>query len=373
MRIFLSYRRADSQYLATLVHDGLRQRMPSSTLFLDVDSIRPGQDFLQRLESALAHAHAVIALIGPGWHAERTRDPADHVRRELLIAQARSIRVVPVVHSGQTMPALPSLGPELAWLHDLDAFAMGSATTLGPDLDRLASVLYDRGPELEALRNEAWACYERGDIAGVLRVADETWQSHVSSPSAGLADICRTAAVALTRDGRLDERNLWLSRGLSMAFLSGAANALAASLLPLFFQTVAAGRHADAERILDEIERLTDTSDESQLPPSGTMRRLCAEKRAFLLYVQGEFDRATRSYEQVVSAPGIDPRGRLKARAALALCAYHLGERGRARDETSAVLTEADDQGFSDISVISRSNLAAMMRGDDRLTPYEVT
>ncbi|MDG1209044.1 MAG: hypothetical protein P8I56_04570 [Paracoccaceae bacterium] len=48
-KIFISYRRADSQWAAARVHDTLANAFPDDHLFMDVEHIAPGQDFVDVL------------------------------------------------------------------------------------------------------------------------------------------------------------------------------------------------------------------------------------------------------------------------------------------------------------------------------------
>ena len=47
--IFISYRRDDSRYQAHRIYEALRRVLPGR-LFMDIDSIRPGADFVDILE-----------------------------------------------------------------------------------------------------------------------------------------------------------------------------------------------------------------------------------------------------------------------------------------------------------------------------------
>ena len=86
IRVFLSYRRQDTRQTARELFDVLRARL-SADVFMDVDSIVPGESFPEALESALASSHVVLALIGAAvWYfmndsqAVPATSPADSVR-----------------------------------------------------------------------------------------------------------------------------------------------------------------------------------------------------------------------------------------------------------------------------------------------------
>ncbi|MEM1299328.1 MAG: SUMF1/EgtB/PvdO family nonheme iron enzyme [Pseudomonadota bacterium] len=110
--IFISYRRSDSQWAASRLHDTLIQTFPDDRLFMDVDSIDPGQDFVAVLEDKIAECDVFLALIGPTWLSEtlgddqrRLDDPEDFVRIEIAQALARKATVtIPVLLDGADVP-----------------------------------------------------------------------------------------------------------------------------------------------------------------------------------------------------------------------------------------------------------------------------
>ena len=63
-RIFLSYRRDDSAGHAGRLYDALTSRFGETRVFMDVDTIEPGVDFVQAVERAVSSCDVLIALIG---------------------------------------------------------------------------------------------------------------------------------------------------------------------------------------------------------------------------------------------------------------------------------------------------------------------
>ena len=49
-RIFMSYRREDTAMAAGWLYDRLRERFGASQIFKDVDTIRPGEDFVREAQ-----------------------------------------------------------------------------------------------------------------------------------------------------------------------------------------------------------------------------------------------------------------------------------------------------------------------------------
>lgn len=113
--IFVSYRRRDAAGYVHALHDRLAERFGTSNVFIDLDSIKPGRDFLEEIAKALSSCSVVLALIGQRWAPERLRDAGDFVRLELSLALDRGLPVIPVLLEGASMPKpeeLPEpLGP----------------------------------------------------------------------------------------------------------------------------------------------------------------------------------------------------------------------------------------------------------------------
>ena len=165
-RIFISYRRSDDQSAAGRLFDRLLQHFDREQLFMDVDTIEPGVDFVKSLDEQLANCIAFIAVIGPRWLTARGNDgnprldnPTDYVRLEIESALKRDIRVIPVLVDGAAMPQssdLPSSLQALArrnaveiahhrFVADCDDLAhnikraLGVATTPSPPVQRFVS------------------------------------------------------------------------------------------------------------------------------------------------------------------------------------------------------------------------------------------
>jgi hypothetical protein len=119
-RIFISYRREETAYPAAWLFDRLEARFGEEQIFKDVDSIDPGEDFVERITAAVASCDVLLALIGEEWltianeGGRRLDDPEDFVRLEIEAALARDVRVVPVLVDDAVMPEAEDLPPSLA-------------------------------------------------------------------------------------------------------------------------------------------------------------------------------------------------------------------------------------------------------------------
>jgi hypothetical protein len=123
-RIFISYRREDCAAHAGRLYDTLSTLFGERNVFMDVDTIELGVDFVDRIEQAIAGSDVVLALIGDDWltardrHGNRRIDaPDDFVRLELSSALAKDdVRVIPVLVEGATMPPASELPDALTKL-----------------------------------------------------------------------------------------------------------------------------------------------------------------------------------------------------------------------------------------------------------------
>src|SRR5437868_4454874 len=118
--IFISYRRGDSAGHAGRLFDSVRERFGDESVFMDVTDIRPGDDFVTALDSALASSRIVLAVIGPDWLTctsadgrRRLDDPGDHLRLEIAHALRGHAQVIPVLVRGARMPVDTELPDEV--------------------------------------------------------------------------------------------------------------------------------------------------------------------------------------------------------------------------------------------------------------------
>lgn len=115
-KIFINYRRDDSIGMAGRLHDRLAQTFGRNNLFMDVDHIPVGVDFVAHLNNQLAACGAMLTIIGPNWLTakdeigqRRVDNPEDFVAIEIGAALARNIPVVPVLVDGARMPKASEL------------------------------------------------------------------------------------------------------------------------------------------------------------------------------------------------------------------------------------------------------------------------
>lgn len=137
MKVFVSYRRSDSGYLAEFIRTALDEHFGPNSAFLDRVHIGVGADYRRVLSDAVGMSDRMLVLIGPNWSPERLFDESDGVRLELELAHKSGILVLPVLHTDGDMPTRMVLPRELHWLSDLNAFEFGAPQALQSNIDDL--------------------------------------------------------------------------------------------------------------------------------------------------------------------------------------------------------------------------------------------
>lgn len=146
-RIFINYRRGDTIATAGRLRDRLAKEFGRNNVFMDIDTIPVGVDFVKHLETWLTDCKIVIALIGPQWVSgkdetgrRRIENVDDYVRLELATALRNGIMIVPVLVDGAAMPEEGDLPEELTPLVNRNAIELRN-TQFRWDADRLAEKL----------------------------------------------------------------------------------------------------------------------------------------------------------------------------------------------------------------------------------------
>jgi hypothetical protein len=147
-KVFLCYRRDDSAPYAGRIEDRLARELGRDVVFIDVDNIPLGMNFVGVLQEEVAKCEVLLALIGPKWldardesgTRRRLDDPNDFVRIEIGTALQRNIPVIPILLDGARIPKpdqLPKVLEELALRNGLNV----RHDSFHNDLDRLIPAL----------------------------------------------------------------------------------------------------------------------------------------------------------------------------------------------------------------------------------------
>jgi hypothetical protein len=191
-RIFISYRRDDAADAAGRLADRLRERFGDEGVFIDVETIGPGEDFAERIRRDVGTCDVLIAVIGRGWltarHPDGRRrldDADDYVRLEIATALERNIRVVPVLVQRAPMPKASELPADLARLERRNAVEIRE-TRFRDDVDALIKGLsgWQNAVGQVLRRPAAWAIAGSVVIALAAIVALTSPRGHPSPPPA---------------------------------------------------------------------------------------------------------------------------------------------------------------------------------------------
>ena len=129
LHIFVSYRREGTSAHAGRLYDFLKSGVDDQPgfakeqIFMDIDAIRPGEDFRQTIRDAVMSCDVLLAVVGKHWASaedasgrRRLDDPGDYVRLEVEAALERGVPVIPVLVEGAAMPAASQLPEPLSAL-----------------------------------------------------------------------------------------------------------------------------------------------------------------------------------------------------------------------------------------------------------------
>jgi hypothetical protein len=124
--IFISYRRADSAWVAGRIHDFLKNHFEAGRIFRDTEQLRLGTKFTESIEFALQKCKAMIVPIGSKWLTisdqygrRRLDNESDWVRTEIRTALQRDILVIPVYFDGTPLLSEEALPQDLKGLTEM--------------------------------------------------------------------------------------------------------------------------------------------------------------------------------------------------------------------------------------------------------------
>jgi hypothetical protein len=146
-KIFINYRHEDDIALAGRIAERLENEFGTNQVFIDVDAIPYGADFVKAINAEVAKCDVLLALIGRNWldmrdeaGHRRLDDPADFVRLEIAAALKRQIPIIPILVDGTKIPPADRLPEELKGLERHNALDLRNAS-FREDMDRLVRAL----------------------------------------------------------------------------------------------------------------------------------------------------------------------------------------------------------------------------------------
>lgn len=158
-RIFISYRRADSDDEAKSIYANLVAAFGEAAAFMDIDKIYLGENFQAKIEEEIINCDVVLVIIGPAWtmitdenNHRRLHNPDDFVRREVEFGLRHKKRVIPVLVNNATMPTTADLPASLYELSFLNAIALAGEEGMASLVEHLRKEL----DAIEAKRRPLW-------------------------------------------------------------------------------------------------------------------------------------------------------------------------------------------------------------------------
>jgi len=190
-KIFISYRRDDSSYIAGMINERLEKHFGPNSVFLDIDSIPLGLDFRKHISDSVEQCNVLLALIGDLWinstndqGSRRLDDPTDFVRLEVESALKRDIPVIPVLVGKARMPSATELPSSLQEL----AFRNAAEVRAGRDLQEHLTRLV-RGIDLLSKNNPTIPESQQNDNDELIGKPATSKASTASAPASGENDM----------------------------------------------------------------------------------------------------------------------------------------------------------------------------------------
>ena len=144
MKIFISYRRADSKLVVDRIRDRLIAKYGEESVFRDIESIPLGLNFSDVLDEATTTCNVMLVVIGPIWttiaddKGKRLFQEGDYTRLEVETGLAhKEILVIPVLVMNAQMPGRDEFPESLADLLFRNAISVRPDPDFNHDMERL--------------------------------------------------------------------------------------------------------------------------------------------------------------------------------------------------------------------------------------------
>jgi len=161
--VFICYRTVDTGQSVNFIYPSLSKAFGPGAVFRDTDSISPGTDFRQVIQSHLRRCSVVLVFIGPNWLNIRNEagirlleDVGDDVRIEIETALTISeLRVIPVLVDKTPELNINALPASLRRLSSLEAIHIRTTSSeYAADLERLETSIRTALAAANAARSE---------------------------------------------------------------------------------------------------------------------------------------------------------------------------------------------------------------------------
>ena len=157
-KIFINYRRGDDPGFTQALFGRLEAAFAADQLFMDVDSIEPGLDFVRVLDEQVDKCDLLLVVIGPNWMdaedetgSRRLENPDDFVRIEIESGIKLGKRIIPVLVNDADMPNVQRLPESLRPLARRNAVRL-THERFKADVNGLVKQLEKALQDVEAVR-----------------------------------------------------------------------------------------------------------------------------------------------------------------------------------------------------------------------------
>ncbi len=151
--VFISYRRNDNDFAVQALRDALLRQMGKPAIFLDVYDIGLGEDYREKIVTAIHECSVILVIIGPTWldvrdeeGRRRLESADDFVRFEIQTALSTDTTVIPVLIGNAVMPTEQQLPADIADLAKRNAAFLRANTDFKRDLEQLLDRLSEFVP-----------------------------------------------------------------------------------------------------------------------------------------------------------------------------------------------------------------------------------
>lgn len=149
-RIFISYRRQDSQTITGRIYDRLRSEFGEDAVFKDVHDIHLGDDWRNVLMEEVRASDVILVIVGPRWLSitddtgqRRLEDSSDFVRLEVVAGlENEGTIVIPLMVGGAMLPPAEDLPDALKPMVYRQSMSVREDPDFHNDMTRLIRELY---------------------------------------------------------------------------------------------------------------------------------------------------------------------------------------------------------------------------------------
>ena len=144
-KIFISYRRSDTQIIVGRIYDRLEAAFGRDNVFKDVFDIPPGKDFRDVVREGVAWCDVMLVIIGPTWLSVTDEDGArrldqadDFVRIEVKTGlEDDGVVTIPVLVKDATLPRARQMPSDIQHLAYINAITVRNDPDFNRDMARL--------------------------------------------------------------------------------------------------------------------------------------------------------------------------------------------------------------------------------------------